>query len=436
LLPKSPRLRRILFAYAVNELGSWFGYVALALGVYDHTRDAIAIAGLFVARGLLPALLAPVLVARVERSPRRGHLTTLYCAEATLTVGLAALLWHFSLPGVLTLVALDGICAVAATALVRAAAGRALEQEGSDRGESSERMSPSDLELDGESRETGSPEYLRQANAALNMTFMLGLTGGPAVGGVLVSTIGGPLALIVDACTFLACAWIVRMVGTHVHEGAADSVRARLVAALRHVWGVPALRGLLVTEAIAIAVFASVEPVEVVYAKATLDVGSKGFGALMAIWGAGAALGALLFVRRMSWPLGSLLTIGTLLVGLAYLGFALAPTFAIACCAALIGGIGNGVQWPSFISAVQQQTPRSLQGRLMSAVGSLNALCPVLGFMIGGTIVALSSTRIALAIAGGVATLATLAFTRLRVRSPASDAAPTAGDAELANPLG
>ncbi len=120
MLPKSPRLRRIFLAYTVNELGTWFGYVALALGVYDHTHSAIATAGLFVARGLLPAFLAPVLVARTERSLRRGRLAWLYLLEAVLTIALAGLLWHFWLPGVLILVTIDGIVAVAATALLRA----------------------------------------------------------------------------------------------------------------------------------------------------------------------------------------------------------------------------------------------------------------------------------------------------------------------------
>jgi MFS family permease len=414
LLPRSPRLRRILLAYTVNELGTWFGYVALALGVYDHTHDALATAGLFVARGLLPALLAPLLVAHVERSPRRGGLAALYCVEGVLALALAVLLWRFSLVGVLILVAFDGIAAVAATALVRACAAR-------------------------EATAPGTPEAAqRQANAALNVAFMLGLTIGPAIGGVLVRTIGGPLALVIDAGTFWACALLLLGLHSHVHEGAEDSVRARLLAAWRHIWEVPQLRVLLLTEAVAIVFFASVEPVEVIYAKATLHAGDAGFGALMGIWGAGAALGALVFARRVHRPLAPLLTGGTLLVGVAYLGFAAAPTFAIACTAAFVGGTGNGVQWPSLISAVQQLTPPYLQGRMMSAVGSLNALCPALGFLLGGTLVALDSTRLALTVAGSVATLATLAFLRLPLHGlrPASEPRPMAiADAELPNTI-
>jgi len=424
LLPKSRRLRRILLAYTVNELGTWFGYVALALGVYDHTHSAIATAGLFVARGLLPAFLAPVLVARVERSTRRGRLTSLYLVEAALIAALAALLWRFWLPGVLALVTVDGVVAVAATALVRASAARVMV------GEAAEEADPQSGAV---VRQSSANAAQRQASAALNFAFMGSLAVGPALGGVLVHAVGGPAALLTDAATFAVCAGLLLNVGTHVEEAAGDSIRTRLRAAVEHMRAVPALRVLLLTQAVAIVFFASVEPVEVLYAKATLNAGDVGFGLLVAVWGVGAALGAVVFARSMRRPLGAMLTGGTLLVGLAYLGFAAAPTLALACGAAVIGGVGNGIQWPSLISAVQQLTPAALHGRLMSAVGSLNALCPAIGFALGGTIAALSSPRGAMAVAGAVATMATLAFIRLPLHGLRStDHIHTAAEPELA----
>jgi MFS family permease len=164
--------------------------------------------------------------------------------------------------------------------------------------------------------------------------------------------------------------------------------------------------------------FASVEPVEVVYAKSTLNAGDLGLGVLLGIWGAGAAIGSLLFARAGSRPLGSMLSAGTLCVGLAYLGWAAAPNLAIACVAALIGGVGNGIQWPSLVSAVQRLTPPEMQGRLMSAIGSMTALCPAIGFALGGVLAAATSTRIAMLCAGAVATLATAAFLRLWLWGP------------------
>jgi hypothetical protein len=420
-----PRLRRILLAYTINELGTWFGYVALALGVYDHTHSAIATAGLFVARGLLPALLAPVLVARIEHSRRQGGFAWLYLTQAALTAGLAGLLWHFWMPGVLILVTLDGIIAVAATALIRASTARvAIETSDPDHAERGEG-----------SMNDAAGDAQRRANANLNLSFMFALAVGPAIGGVLVRAVGGPIALLVDATTFVACAALLVGLHTHVDEGAEVSIRERLVAAVQHIWQVPQLRALLLTEAVAIVFFASVEPVEVIYAKATLHAGALGYGLLLAAWGAGAAVGAFMFTLAVQRPLASMLRSGTLLVGLAYLGFAAAPTLAVACVAAIIGGIGNGVQWPSLISAVQQLTPPRLHGRLMAAVGSLNALCPAIGFALGGTLVVISSTRGAMVVAGVVATLATLAFVRLplgELRSGSASKAEHAVEPELA----
>jgi predicted MFS family arabinose efflux permease len=406
LLPKSSRLRRFLLAYTVNELGTWFGYVALALGVYDHTHSAIATAGLFVARGLLPALLAPVLVAHTERSQRRDGLAWLYMLEALLTVALAGLLWHFWLVGVLVLVTIDGAVAVTATALVRASATRVSV---------SDALAQAGPGLDVKAREAATDAAQRQASAALNFAFMGTFAIGPALGGAFVHILGGSAALLLDAFTFLVCAGLLRRVSTHIAEASGDSVRTRLRAVMEHLRAVPALRTLFVTEAIAMVFFASVEPVEVLYAKSTLNAGDFGYGLLVATWGAGAAFGALVFARSVRRPLGPMLTGGTLLVGIAYLGFAAAPVLAVACAAAVVGGIGNGIQWPSLISAVQQLTPASLHGRLMSAVGSLNALCPAIGFILGGSVAALTSPRIAMVVPGVVATLATFAFLRLPI---------------------
>jgi MFS family permease len=407
LLPKSPRLRRILLAYTVNELGTWFGYIALALSVYDHTGSAIATASLFLARGLLPALFAPMLVARVERSPRRSILTTLLLLEAMATVGLAVLLWHFLLAGVLVLVALDGILAVTATALIRASAARiAVDDAGLDQVDDGREQS---------SRETAQ----RQVNAALNFAFMGAFAVGPAIGALLVHAVGGPVTMLVDALTFPLASALVLGLRTHVEAEGEHSIRDRLVAAWRYTQLVPQLRTLLLTEAIAIVFLAAVEPVEVLYAKTTLSAGDLGYGLLVTSWGIGAAAGAVGFARAANRPLTPMLAGGVFLLALAYLGYAVAPSLALACVAAFVGGIGNGIHWPSLISAVQKLTPTDLQGRLMSAVGSINALCPALGFVLGGAVAALTSPRTAMLMAGLVSMALTVTFVRISLSEPA-----------------
>ena len=107
-----------------------------------------------------------------------------------------------------------------------------------------------------------------------------------------------------------------------------------------------------------------------------------------------------MFARYARRPLGWMLTAGTFALGAAFVGFALAPSLTVACVAALIGGIGNGVEWPSLISLVQRLSPRELHGRLMGAVESLAAIGLAIGLSLGGVLVALSSPRAAFMVIG------------------------------------
>ena len=75
---RSARLRRIIVAYAINRLGTWFSFVALSVAVFDHLHSAIAVAALLLCSQVLPAFVAPALIARVETMPRRGALSALY----------------------------------------------------------------------------------------------------------------------------------------------------------------------------------------------------------------------------------------------------------------------------------------------------------------------------------------------------------------------
>jgi hypothetical protein len=400
-------LRRILLAYTVNEFGTWFAYVALSVVVYDHTHSALAVSAMFISTRFVPALLVPALVVRLEASQRRGLMPGLYAFEALAAGLLILVVYHFWLPGILILVAVDGAAALTAAALLRAAAARVAAEE-------------AEIPPGASEATQGEVEVAqRGANAALNIAYTVTVAVGPATAGVIVATAGATTALLIDACSFLICGALLMDLYTHVDEASGASVRARLRAAWHHLRAMPALRNLLITEAIAVIFFASVEPIEVIYAKQTLQVGDRGFGLLLGVWGAGMVLGGLIFTRSLRRPLGPMLTVGTLLVGVAYMGSAAAPDLAIACCAAFIGGIGNGVQWASLISAVQRLTPQMLLGRLMSAVEAIGALCPAIGFLLGGAITALSSPRVALLVAGLVATAATSVFYRTTMHAGA-----------------
>ncbi|MFI4993441.1 MAG: MFS transporter [Solirubrobacterales bacterium] len=405
---KSPLLRRIIAAYTVNRLGTWFGFVALSLAVFDHTHSALAVAILLIAGQALPAFAAPALAARVESSPRRGTLSLLYVFEGVATAALAVLLWHFWLPAILLLVALDGTAALAASALLRAETARAAREQA--QGDWDPKQADEDLQAFVQAAE-------RRANATLNIAFSGTFMLGPAIAGVVVASAGAPAALFIDAVSFLICGAMLIDLHPHAEETEEASVRVRMLAAWQHVKAAPALRALLLAEAIALVFFNSADPIEVPYAKATLHAGDRGYGLLLAVWGVGVVVGSLVFARSPKRGLGMMLTGATLAIGLAYVGWAAAPSLEVACVAAVLGGIGNGVEWASVISIVQKLTPPALHGRLMSAVESIGALSLALGLPLGGGLVALSSPRWAFLVVGIGATVMTLVFLGISLSS-------------------
>jgi len=390
---RSPPLRRILIAYTINRLGNWLGLVALSLAVFDQTHSALSVAALLFAWQALPAFVVPAVVARVEASPRRNGLSRVYFFEALVTAGLAALVWHFSLPAVLVLAALDGTAALAANALLRAEVARVARDEAGVEGQ--------------EVAE-------RNANAALNVAFSFSFVAGPVIGGAVSAAAGVPVAMLIDVATFLVCGTMLLDLRPHVEE-VASSVRSRLRAAWTHINANPSLRALLVIDTTAFVFIQAGSPIEVPYLKETLHGGDSGYGLFVTVWGAGAVAGSIVFARSGSRALAVLLSTAIIALGAAFVGFAAAPSVLLACVAAFIGGAGNGLYVPSIISLVQRLTPHELHGRLMGAVESLGALAVALGLPLGGTLVAVSSPRSAF-LTLGVATLAIgAAYVRLAV---------------------
>ncbi|HEX5610353.1 MAG TPA: MFS transporter [Solirubrobacterales bacterium] len=372
---RRPVFRRLATSYAVNELGDWMGIIALSVLVFDRTDSALATAGLFLGTRFLPALLAPILVARAEKPPPRFALPVIYCGEAAAFGGLALLASAetFSLAAVIAVATIDGALALTGRALTRAVVAALLEPTGE----------------------------LRAGNALLNVAFTGGAALGPGLAGLIVAGFGVSTALLLDAASFYVIAWILLTAGPLPRaEPEPGRMRERVRAGITYIREKVVLRRLLIAQGAAFVFFAAVIPVEVVYAKETLGTSDSGYGLMLASWGAGMVIGSFVFaaLRRLSILL--LLFFSTLAVGAGYLGLAIAPTLAVACIASVLGGAGNGVQWVSMISAVQELTAPGMQARVMSVLESIGAAMPGVGFVLGGVVAAAVSPRAAFAAAG------------------------------------
>jgi MFS family permease len=400
---RRPVFRRLAASYAVNELGDWMGIVALSVLVFDRTGSALATALLFIGTGFVPAILSPLLVARIEQPPPRFVLPVLYCGEAAAFGALALLATHFSLAGVVVLAAVDGALALAGRALTRAVAAALLEPSGE----------------------------LRAGNALLNVAFTGGAAFGPGLAGLVVAGFGVQSALLLDAVSFYAIAWILLTAGPLPQaDPEAGRMRDRVRAGLAYIRDRAVLRRLLIAQGAAFVFFSAVIPIEVVYVKETLGAGDAGYGLMLTSWGVGMLLGSLVFAALRRASLALLLFLSTAAVGASYLGLAAAPTLAAACLASVLGGTGNGVQWVSTISAVQELTAPEMQARVMSVLESIGAAMPGVGFVLGGLIAAIVSPRATFLVAG-LGVLAIVAIATPILGSKWADRAPTYGSSNL-----
>jgi MFS family permease len=355
-------------------MGDWMGIVALSVLVFDRTGSAMATAALFLGTRFLPALIAPVLVARVEQPPPRFALPVIYCGEAAAFGALALFAGdNFSIAGVVVLATIDGALALAGRALTRAVVAALLEPSGE----------------------------LRAGNAVLNIAFTASAAIGPAIAGLVVAGFGVQSALLLDAASFYAIAWILLTAGPLPQaEPDPGLVRDRVRAGIAYIREMATLRRLLIAQGAAFVFFAAVIPIEVIYSKQTLGAGDTGYGLLLASWGVGMVFGSIVFARVRRTPLPVLLFFSTLAVGIGYLGLAAAPTLAFACAASIVGGAGNGVQWVSAISAVQELTVTGMQARVMSVLESIGAAMPGVGYLLGGLIASAVSPRATFLVAG------------------------------------
>jgi MFS family permease len=385
-LPAFPRLAS---AYLVNELGNWLGEIALAVLVFDQTDSTLATAALFLGVHFAPAFLTPPLVARLDGVPARRVLPSLYAIEAVAFAVLALLADDFALGAVLAVATFDGAIASAARALTRASATAVLAPAG----------------------------QLREGNGLLNVAFTAGAAVGPALGGLVVAGAGVETALLADAASFLCVAAVLaaRRLPTPGSEPGERGWTERLRRGFAYVSERRPLRRLLGAQAAAFVFFATVIPIEVALAKDTLDAGDFGYGLLLASWGTGMVVGSLLFtaLRHVALPL--LLVVSTLAIGVAYLGMGVAPTLAVACVSAALGGTGNGIQWVALVTAVQELTRATYQARVLALLEALASAMPGIGFLLGGAVAAVLDPRASFVVAGaGVIAVLVIAIGRLR----------------------
>lgn len=370
---------RLLISYTVNSVGDVAGIVALALLVYEETKDPLATTALFIAAEFLPAFLAPALTARIDQLSLRRVLPCIYLLEAALFGILALVATSFLLPLVLLLTFVDGIFMLTARGLTRSGLNDVLAPRG----------------------------LLREGNALINVGFATSSVCGAALGGVLVELLGVSAALALDAASFAVIAALLgTATGLPIAHEEREPFLPRLMEGLRFARTDRFARMLLIGQGLALVCFTLVVPIEIVYAKETLGTGDAGYGVLISAWGAGIVLGSLVFMAVRKRSPFAVMLVASGAIGAAYLGMASTSSLAVACAFSVVGGLGNGNQWVSVMTALQEGTPAALQARLTGLLESIASGMTGIGFLLGGALVTIASPPAAFLVSGlGVMTL-------------------------------
>ncbi len=345
-------------ANAVSAFGTYITLLALQTLVVVSLHGSATQVGWLNAARWLPYLVVGIVVgALVDRHPRRPILVTTDLVQAGLLASIPLLWWAdlLSFPVLLVIVMAYGTAAVINGAAAMSFLPRLVQRR-----------------------------HLQRAHARGDGADAVAMSAGPALGGLLVGALGAPLAVLVDAATYLYSAVTLGRIGASEPASRSDITVRKVVLEIRE-----GLRWIyrgsgLTTVAVATHGWfignAIVGVVVAPYALATLDLTPYEFGLIGALGGIGAVVGAAV-TTRVGLLLGTgptiiachAITTASVLVMVAA-GSTSHPWASVAVLGTGQGlyGLAMGMSNSHEMSFRQLLTPDELQARTNTTLRSLN----------------------------------------------------------------
>jgi MFS family permease len=270
-------------------------------------------------------------------------------------------------------------------------------------------------------------EQLVDGNSKLMGSYATAQIAGPSIAGVLVQALTAPLAILLDACSFLASALSLRSIRAPEPERRLEpssTLRLDLAAGLRYVWRDPLQRSIAGSAATLNFFGSAALAVIVLYAARELHFGPGLIGFFFAAGAVGALLGTQL-APRAARRLGSGSTIMWATVGfppalaitpLAGYGEPRWLAFTILAAAEFLGGLAVMLFDVNTAALRQAMTPERLYGRAAGAMSFLTQSAKPLGSLFGGTVATMIGLHPTLWVcaAGGLLVIPWTVFSPLR----------------------
>ena len=415
-LRESRGFARLWTASTASAFGSYVTVVAVQVAVVEVLAgDAVDVGIVNAARWLpylLLGLLAGVLVDRVRRRP-------LLVATDLLSAATLAAIPVLYATGALTVVRLAVLMALFGLwTLVGDATFQSFVP----------RLVPAPL--------------LGPAHARLDQSDAVAQASGPALAGWVIQVLGAPLALLVDAASYLVSAVLLATVKVREPRGepwGGSGRRVRRIATeigdgLRWMYRHPTLRSLALSTHAWFACFAVAGAVTTPFALRTLDLSPATLGLALACAGVGALAGASVAVRLGErWGAGPVIITVRLGTGVAWLVMATAalvvpagaaagpwgggPGWVLFAAGQLLLGLTMGAENANEMAYWQTATPDRLQGRTNATRRSANRAAIVVAAPLGGLLGDAAGYGTALVAAGLALVVVAVASTASGMRS-------------------
>jgi MFS family permease len=385
-LRTSTGFRLFWTASTVSGFGSQITMFAVAVLVVRTLGGTATDVGLVnSARWLAYLLLGLVVGALVDRFRRRTVLVATDLARAGLLCAVPLLAWPdlLSVPVLIAIMAVFGLAS-----LVNDAAHQSFLP----------RLLPRDA--------------LPRANARLEQSAAAAETSGPAVAGALVSGLGAPLAVLVDAASYLVSAVLTARIPVQDPPAPVRGpLRRQIREGLGWVYGHPTLRPLALSTHGWTFFAAALGAVYVPYGLLELRLSAFQVGLTLAAGGVGGLLGSGLSERWGRRP-GIAVPAAWLLdaVGIAVIAATPVGGLLVAGAGQFLNGLGLGLSLPVELSYRQVVTPDRLLARTNATMRSFNRAAVVLGAPVGGLVATTAGPRFALWVAAAGMALAALAL--------------------------
>ncbi len=266
-------------------------------------------------------------------------------------------------------------------------------------------------------------EHLLEGNSKLEASRSVAQVAGPGLAGVVVQIISAPMAILLDAVSFLVSGLFIGLI--RQPEPAPEVARAPLLSEVREglavVFGNPMLRAIAGCTSTSNFFASAAGALYILFATRELAMKPAAIGVVFSLGSIGALAGVLLApALAQRWGIGRVIVTAPLLAGLGFVPVALA-TPALAIPLLTLGGFvasfGILLYNVNQVSLRQAITPHRLQGRMNATMRFLVWGTMPLGALAGGALGQILGLRPTIAVGAAGAMLAFLWVWRSPVRA-------------------